>query len=241
MTILVKDIAKCGVCGKGNQILVMKSTIRFGTCDLDTRPPAMFPFTIFLQRCEHCGYVAPKISDGNPEMLDFVRSEFYKTCDGIEPKTDTAKDYIRYAILQGYNAVGSIMWPDQTTEKTAGKGINKVFWGYLNAAWACDDAVKLDSDDSKCMEDAEKCRRKCLELIDTVILEHKEPKEKETLLGIKADLLRRTGQFARLEVEFGGKVFEDPYVSKVIKFELDRAKELDRKRYNMDHIDSIKD
>lgn len=61
MTVLVKDIAKCGVCGKENQISVMKSTSRFGACDLDTRPPAMFPFTIFLQRCEHCGFVAPKL------------------------------------------------------------------------------------------------------------------------------------------------------------------------------------
>jgi hypothetical protein len=217
----------------------MKSTSRFGACDLDTRPPAMFPFTIFLQRCEHCGYVAPKISDGNPEMLDFVKSEFYKTCDGIEPKSDTAKDYIRYAILQGYNTVGSIMWPDKTTEKTSDKGIDKVFLGYLNAAWACDDAVKPNPGDPsrhKCMDDAEKCRRKCLDLIDMMIVEQKEQKEKETLLGIKADLLRRTGQFDAVIEEFENKSFQDQIIDQVIKFEVARAKEKDAKRYTMDHI-----
>ena len=73
-----------------------------------------------------------------------------------------------------------------------------------------------------------------------MILEHKEQKEKETLLGIKADLLRRTGQFSRLEVEFDGKVFENPYVKQVIEFELDRARECDAKRYNMDHINQTR-
>lgn len=236
---LVKDIARCGVCEKGNQVLVMKSTSRFGACDLDTRPPAMFPFTIFLQHCEHCGYVAPKIADGNPELKDFVKSEYYKTCDGINPISETAKHYIQYALLQGYETVGTIMWPDKTKETNSDKEFNKVFWGYLNAAWACDDAVKPNPSDStrhKCMEDAERCRRKCLDLIDIIILAQKEQKNKETLLGIKADLLRRTGQFSRLEVEFEGKSFEDPYVNQVVRFEIDRAKELDNKRYNMDHI-----
>ena len=242
MTMLVKDIAKCGVCGKGNQILVMKSTSRFGACDLDTRPPAMFRFTIFLQHCEHCGFVAPNISDGDPDMQEFVNSEMYKTCDGINPVSETAKHYIQYALLQAYMQVSAI-W----TERSIKPSKDKMFWGYLNAAWACDDAVehKLNDGESnydrhKCINDAEECRKKCLDLINTLIVNHKEQKDKETLLGIKADLLRRTGQFDAVIVEFDGKKFDDPYVDQVVKFEIDRAKDQDNKRYNMDHISKIK-
>lgn len=242
MTQLVKDIAKCGVCGKGNQVLIIKSTSQFGAQDLDTRPPAMFPFTIFLQRCEHCGFVSPKIESGDPDMREFVNSEIYKTCDGIKPISETAKHYIQYALLQAYMQVSSI-WTDRKIEPSK----DKMFWGYLNAAWACDDAVERKLKDGepnydrhKCIEDAEKCRRKCLDLINTLIVTHKDHKDKETLLGIKADLLRRTGQFDAVIVEFEGKVFEDPCVKQVIEFELDRARECDAKRYNMDHINQTK-
>lgn len=75
-----------------------------------------------------------------------------------------------------------------------------------------------------------------MELINNLIINHEDQKDKETLLGIKADLLRRTRQFDALRVEFEGKVFKEPYVKQVVEFELDRARECDAKRYNMDRI-----
>jgi len=240
MTMLVKDIAKCGVCGKGNEVMVMTSTSRFGACDLDTRPPAMFPFTIFLQHCEHCGYVAPKIAEGDDSVLGFMNSETYRTCDGIDPVSTPAKYYIRYALLQGYTRIEALF-----RGKEVDTGQYKAFWGYLNAAWACDDMATNSSkteenyNQYKCLRDAEECRKRCLLLINTLIVNSKESKEKETLLGIKADLLRRTGQFDAVIVEFENKSFQDSLVDQVIRFEVARAKERDAKRYNMDHISQV--
>ena len=242
MTMLIKDIARCGVCGKGNEVTVMTSTSRFGSCDLDTRPPAMFPFTIFLQHCEHCGYVAPKIAEGDSSMSAFVNSEMYQSCDGIEPASKSAKYYIRYALLQGYSRVATI-WNNKETDSD----LDKVFWGYLNAAWACDDMLyhKPQEDEPnysrhKCTRDADECRKRCLDLIDTIIVNHKEQKEKETLLGIKADLLRRTCQFDSVIVEFEDRKLQDQYADQVIRFEVDRAREQDAARYSMDDVDPRK-
>lgn len=235
MTQLVKELARCGVCGKGNQVLVMKSTSRFGACDLDTRPPAMFPFTIFLQHCEHCGYVATKISEGDSDVRGFVDSETYQTCDGIDPISPAARDYIRYALLQGYTRIEALF-----RGKEVDAGQDKAFWGYLNAAWACDDASenKPKAEAYKCARDAEECRKRCLLLINTLIVNHTEQKEKDTLLGIKADLLRRTKQFDAVIVEFENKTVKDPYADQVIRFEVELAKGKDEKRYNMNHINS---
>jgi len=236
MTMLQKDIARCGVCGKGNEVLVMTSTSRFGACDLDTRPPAMFPFTIFLQHCEHCGYVAPKIADGNSRLRDFIETETYKTCDGIDPISTVARDYIRYALLQGYTRIEALFRGEKVDADQY-----KAFMGFLNAAWACDDMAEHKSETGKnynqykCSADAEECRKRCLLLINTLIVNNE--KQKETLLGIKADLLRRTRQFDAVIVEFENKKFQDALVDQVIKFEVERAKEKDDKRYNMNHVE----
>ena len=77
-------------------------------------------------------------------------------------------------------------------------------------------------------------------MINTLIVNHTEQKEKDTLLGIKADLLRRTRQFDAVIVEFENKTVQDRYADQVIRFEVDLAKSKDDKRYNMDHIDPIK-
>jgi hypothetical protein len=128
------------------------------------------------------------------------------------------------------------------TKKEEPNAQENMFWGYLNAAWACDDAAEgnleqeEEYDQEKCKWDAVECRKMCLKIINSLIVDTKNEEEKETLVGIKADLLRRTGQFDALVVEFENKVFKNPRVADVVKFEIDRAKERDTKRYSMDHI-----
>ena len=232
MTQIVEELVKCGACGKGNQVSVMTSYSSFGSCDLDTRPPAMFPYTIYLQECSHCGYVAPEIAEENKGILEFLDSEMYKTCDGIEPVDNDARRYIQYALIQAHNKVSSLL--DGTGTNSTQEDI---FWGYMNAAWACDDCAENDKKNSShAKEDAVVCRKRCLDLINALIVGMEDPEEKEGFIGIKADLLRRTGQFDALIVEYENRVFQSPVLNQIIKFQLARAKERDDKRYNMDHV-----
>lgn len=246
MTQIMEDIAKCAVCGKGNQVSIMTSTSYFGACDLDTRPPEMYPFTLFVQRCEHCGYVNTDIAVGSSSIKDFLNSEMYKTCDGINPESTEARDYIQYALVQSYMMVhmGLFEFVDNDGEFSQ----ENIFWGFLNAAWACDDAARCEPDEEdeeqydpkKCEQDAIECRKRCLDLINRLIVQQEDIEERETLSGIKADLLRRTGQFDAVIVEYENKVFKNPYADQVVRFEIDLAKAKDTKCYSMDHIDPVK-
>ena len=258
MTMISQELAKCAVCGKGNEVSIMTSTCHFGACDLDTRPPAMFRFTIFLQKCSHCGYVNYDITEGNSSTKEFLDTDMYKTCDGINPASEEAKEYIQYALIQAHNKVETI-WNAAETESSQ----EDVFWGFLNAAWACDDAAELDPDEEceldeedeeyekykayleqlnpeKCRQDAIECRKRCLDLINGLIVKQEDTEKRETLSGIKADLLRRTGQFDAVIAEYENKVFQNPYVDQVVRFEIDLAKTKDTKCYSMDHIDPVK-
>lgn len=235
MTMLVPELVKCAVCGKGNQVMVMNSTSRFGTCDLDTRPPAMFRFTMFLQSCMHCGYVNHDITEGDNSIQEFLETELYQTCDGINPADETAKHFIQYAIIQAHSKVESIL-----NDTDSGSTQENILMGFLNAAWACDDCAKADPKYEKYKQDAIECRKRCLGLIDSIITKQQDSGHKETMLGIKADLLRRTGQFEAVISEYENKVFENPYVDQVIRFEIDLAKDKDTKTYNMQDIDQVK-
>ena len=66
------------------------------------------------------------------------------------------------------------------------------------------------------------------------------PKNKETFIGIKADLLRRTGQFDEVIKQYSGKSFNNVYVEQIARIEVDLAKAQDIKRYNIKDIDQEK-
>ncbi len=227
MTTIAPTTFKCGVCGKESTGYSMTSFSRFGACDLDTRPPMLFPFTMELENCPHCGYVDVEIKNGNKALLDFLNTDKYLTCDGIDPICETAKEYIRYAIIQQHKG--------NRTE---------AFWGYMNAAWACDDFIASNTEttevEEKYIKDMMECRGRALELIALLLPNKKEPEEKENLLAIKADLLRRTKQFDKVIEEYENRCFEDQYVDQVIRFGVDLAKAQDDKRYSMDDIDKSK-
>ena len=245
MTEIVLELAKCAVCGKGNQVQCVASYDHPKACDLDTRPPEPVPFTIFLQRCEHCGYVNTDISVGSDSIKDFLNSGMYKTCDGINPEVPKARDFIRYALVQSYMRIhiglfNAIESDDDFSQKN-------IFWGFLNAAWASDDAMVHEPKDNEekydrelCRRNAIECRQRCLDLINTLIVKEEDQDQRETLSGIKADLLRRSGQFDAVIAEYENKVFTNPYVDQIVRFEMDLAKARDAHRYSIDHIDQVR-
>lgn len=107
-----------------------------------------------------------------------------------------------------------------------------MFWGFLNAAWACD-----DKGGKKAAEDAIECRKRCLDLVNVLIVNSEKLIQKETYMQIKADLLRRTNQFDAMIAEYINKHFESIYIEQIIRFQLDLAEQNDNKRYSMDNID----
>ena len=103
---------------------------------------------------------------------------------------------------------------------------DRAFFALRNAAWACDD--KEDK------VNAVLCRKKALEYLDFIISNN--PKD-ETSLVMKADFLRRAGEFDKVIELYSGKIYSEGILNKIIAFELKKAKEKDDRRYTVADVE----
>ena len=191
----------CSVCGKQSSQTVIMSTNTFGSSDLDLRPPEMRRSTMsfWVQECPHCGYVAPKLSMGTNATEEWLKNTAYLSCDGRNFISSLAKEFYKLYLI------------DILDGKT-----KPAFNAVLNCAWACDDARDTLN--------AIYCREKALEVLTNYNLESE---ENETLLVMRADLLRRSGRFDEVIKDYKDRTFSQDILNKVIAFQVERAKQKD--------------
>lgn len=158
----------------------------------------------WIQECPHCGYISGALSDETSISNEYLKSEEYIKCNNANLPTDLAKGFYKYYLLN----------MKEENPKDA-------FLAALHTAWICDDK----SDESN----AYNCRLLALEQLE-IILKEDAP---EVHWVVKADLLRRTGQFDRLITEYGDKEFEDNLLNEIVSFEIARAKEKDTSCYRV--------
>lgn len=134
----------CGVCGAEFETRNLLSSSALGSPDLDSRPPEMYRSTMnsWIKVCPQCGYVHSKIEKPAKELADFISSKEYVECEGTSLKTESAKNFYRYALI--------------LLRQNDKKGASDVF---LWAAWASDDEEDTDG--------AIICRKKAIEYWDT--------------------------------------------------------------------------
>jgi hypothetical protein len=128
MTTLEQIPAECGLCGTPSQQQALASTSRFGSPDLDLRPPELERSTLvwWSARCPGCGFVSGTdlaLPDGAAEdaVRAAVESDAYRVAtDSDLPQA--ARDAVCRAVIA--DAIG---------DRPA--AARYVMW----AAWACDD------------------------------------------------------------------------------------------------------
>ena len=210
MTIIREFEEKCSVCGKSSPHPVLMSTNSMGYADLDLRPPEMQRSTMntWIKECPHCGYVASDLGDELKISKDFLKSEEYSTCDGYDFKSKLSERfYKRYLIAkQSNDALGC-------------------FLGLRNCTWKCDDY----SD-----ENAIAIRKIALTYIDELM--GQEGEDKDTLLLIKLDFLRRSGEFEQLISEYENVAIGDELMDKIAQFQIQKALEKDTDCYTVKDV-----
>lgn len=92
----------------------------------------------------------------------------------------------------------------------------------LYTAWVCDD--KND------VENAVFCRKTALSVSPDFI--NKES-NKETLIVVKADIMRRVGKFVELIEEYKDMKLTDSLLNRIIAFQIERAKNQDTNCYTV--------
>ena len=101
------------------------------------------------------------------------------------------------------------------------------FFHILSAVWACDDF------DNK---NASKMREIAIDLINQIIEDDEYQERKNDNLLIKADLLRRSGQFEELIYQFKDIKFEDELYQQIIDFQIEKAGEKDDSCYTVGDV-----
>ena len=210
MSTLRKIMVRCAVCGKESEQTIMLSTNQFGASDLDLRPPNMMRSTMswWIQECPHCGVVSSHIDQEDAVSVEWLEDEAYKTCDGIRFGSSLAQRFYRHYLI--------------CSSKYDRKG---AYEAVLHAAWACDDAKEQTN--------AILCRQLALSLLDKLL---KRPWVREELYIVKADLLRRMGEFDQLIETFSETKLSNKLLNQIMKFQIARAKEQDDACYTVDDV-----
>lgn len=211
MTMITTYRWKCAICGTKSEYDCLASYTTFGGPDLDTRPAEMLrgAMRYWIHECPKCGYAAPDISDRKHVKKKWIKSEWYRTCDGIAFASDLARQFYKYYLIN-----------------LAAKDDETAFTSVLRAAWACDDRGDR--------ENAKHCRELAISLADKMIANNH--KEKNDYLAIRADLMRRTGQFDELIDAYQNIRIDDEFLDRVRQFQIQKAREKDSSIYRVEDV-----
>ena len=214
MTTIARSKNRCAICGAVEEYSEIASTNAFGSTDLDTRPPEMKRSTMYLwvQECPRCGYVSEDVSDPTSVTREWLRTEKYLKCDGISFASDLAKRFYKHYLI-----------------KVEDKETWDAFFAILYAAWACDDAGDI--------ENAKHCRKLAVSLAAELINDNCE--NKDNIITMKADLMRRAGMFDEMLNEYASIALEEELLNQILAFELKLAKEKDDACYKV--TDALED
>ena len=209
MSTIYPSQCKCSVCGEESEQLELMSTNSFGSPDLDLRPSQMQRGTMpfWIQKCPHCGYISGSIEDEAGIDKGFLASQEYRTCSDIGFQADLSKDFYRYYLIN-----------------TARQKTNQAFYAILYAAWSCDDAGDTAN--------AVHCRKLAIAEIEKMISQT----DDETRKIQRADLLRRAGLFDVVINEYSDLHFEDEMLEKVVRFQIEKAKQKDTNCYTLSDV-----
>ena len=199
MSTMYPEMFRCSVCGAKNEYPVLTSTNTLGGPDLDLRPAEMQRSTMswWIQECPKCGYVSYKVSDKSPVPKVWLSSSEYSSCEGISFFSELARRFYKQYLIQ----------------KKAGN-TEDAFYAVIRAAWSCDDSGDV--------QNAKHCRETAIPLITRLIA--KKTSNHETLLIIKADLMRRAEQFDVLLAEYAPVQMKEDLLNQILQFEREKAK-----------------
>ncbi len=201
MTTIFPSVVSCAVCDRDVEVIMIGSTNRFGSPDLDFRPPEMMRSTMgsWLHECPSCGYCAEALDEADAEIVAIVKGDSFRSFrSGAAGFGQPAKMFHSAAFIAA----------------EAGK-LADAFHHTLHEAWAHDDA----GDSVR----AGAARLNAVDLMNQVQRDgqrlFEDPGADDV---VAADLFRRTGNFGRA-AEVCQKALPgdcDNAIQKVLAFQL---------------------
>lgn len=199
MTTIIEVNKKCGICRSKNEFIEITSTNRFGSPDLDTRPPEMMRSTIhtWVQRCPDCGYCASDLSKLRPGAKTVVSDV----------------EYINQLNNKAYPELANSFLCEAMIDHQAGD-YARATWDLIHAAWASDDAKRSD--------EARTCRIKAMDMLAKAENYGQQVIDQNgASTALLVDLLRRSGQSdeARRVIEENRVGITDDILLRILDFQ----------------------
>ena len=174
---------------------------------------------------------APDLDLRPPEMQRSTMNTWAHECPGcgyvsfdFEDKPSVTGDYIEsefYQNCDGFefkNPLSRVFYRQHLLES---HDFEK-FHALLHCAWACDDAKDTDN--------ARRIREKSLEMLENLDLD-------ETTEIIKADVLRRSKNFARVIEEYENKSFSEEILNRIRDFQIEKSRLEDDSCYTVEDVE----
>lgn len=214
MKVITKDTeVVCSVCGGRSTHPVIEKSAAPGAPDLDLRPtePHRSSMEYWTMECPRCGYCNDFLNKPADFDHSYLKSEEYTGLGGIETDNVIAARLIKRALVNAKNHI-----------------LAEAVQSYLYAAWCFDD----DGD----TENSRNCRMAAVHLIDEngAIF-----KDNENFIILKADLLRRSGEFERVIREYEGRKFSKIIFTVIAEFQVKLAKNEDSGVYKSSDIPGV--
>lgn len=202
----------CSVCGKKSSQAVITKLSEYSIQDMDLRPTGEHRNIIkyWVMECPECRYCNGTLETPFETDKSYLDSEEYTTLGGIETENILASKFIRKALVCLKN-----------------RDYVEAVKSYLYSAWAFDD----EEND----EYASECRREAISIMENCRL-----LDDDSMMLLRADLLRRTGQFEKVISEYGEREFAEPFILIASQYQVRLSKEGDASAHNMNDIPNIK-
>lgn len=197
----------CAVCGKTHTYQEIGSTNCFGPSDLDLRPAPMQRWTM------HAWVQTCPDCGYTAARVDEPTEADKEWLAGEVYRTCAGRRFASDLAADFYRCYMNAM--REFREETA-------MLALVHAAWACDD----EGDE----EMAKMCRREAADLFGIVRC------DSDNYLVLRADLLRRSGQFDKLIEIYKDIHSENEMVEKILRFEEQRAEAHDTRRYTVANV-----
>ncbi|MCM1315210.1 MAG: DUF2225 domain-containing protein [Prevotella sp.] len=201
----------CSVCGKESSHTVIKKVQAGGVPELDLRPDGEHRNSMeyWIMECPECSYCNGSLEIPLDADHSYLESKEYTTLGGLETENVIVSRFVRKALVNLKN-----------------RDYNEAVKSYLYSAWVFDDEENTAS--------ATECRREAIS-----IMENSNLLESDDMMLLKADLLRRTGQFDKVISEYGEKYFDNPLMLLVSQYEVKLSKDGDSSAHKMSEIPGV--
>lgn len=202
----------CSVCGTKSEHTVITKTESNGVPDIDLRPsdPHRSSMEYWVMECPECRYCNGSLETPTEFDRSYLESREYKELGGIETENEIVSRFVRKALVNIKN-----------------RNYTEALQSYLYAAWVFDD----EGNDEK----AKECRNEALSIMEN----SKVSDGNESIYLLRADLLRRTGQFEKVISDYGERFFESPLMLLISQYSVKLAKNGDSSAHKMSEVPGV--